>query len=49
MILVPAVIRDLGYRLFAANRYRLFGKREACRLPSESDRARFITDPSSGG
>ncbi len=41
-IIVPAFLRDLGYRLVAKNRYRLFGKREACRLPTEADRARFL-------
>lgn len=41
-IIVPPPLRDVGYRLIAKNRYRLFGKREACRLPTEADRARFL-------
>jgi predicted DCC family thiol-disulfide oxidoreductase YuxK len=41
-IFVPAILRDLGYRLIAKNRYRLFGKREACRLPTDADRERFL-------
>lgn len=45
LLIVPAPLRDFGYRLVAKNRYRLFGKREACRLPTESDRARFLPDP----
>ena len=41
-IIVPAFLRDLGYRLIAKNRYRLFGKRDACRLPTPEDQARFL-------
>jgi predicted DCC family thiol-disulfide oxidoreductase YuxK len=39
---VPRVIRDLVYRLIARNRYRWFGKKEACRLPTPAERARFL-------
>lgn len=38
---IPAFIADLPYRLVAALRYRLFGKKDACTLPSPEDRARF--------
>jgi predicted DCC family thiol-disulfide oxidoreductase YuxK len=41
-IIVPKSLRDVAYKLFAKNRYRLFGKREACRLPSPEERARFL-------
>ena len=40
--LFPRPIRDWGYDRVAANRYRFFGKREACRIPSKEDRAKFI-------
>ena len=40
--LIPLPLRDLGYRIIAANRYRLFGKKETCRLPTPSERARFL-------
>ena len=40
--LVPRVIRDVVYRWVAAHRYRLFGKREACWVPSAEDRWRFL-------
>lgn len=40
--LVPWFLRDLGYRAFAAARYRLFGRVDTCRLPSPEDRARFL-------
>jgi predicted DCC family thiol-disulfide oxidoreductase YuxK len=40
--LIPRPIRDLGYKLIARSRYRLFGKREACRLPTPDERRRFL-------
>ncbi len=42
--LVPRPIRDLFYDLVAKNRYRVFGKRETCRLPTPDERERFL-DP----
>ncbi|MEW4489538.1 DCC1-like thiol-disulfide oxidoreductase family protein [Thalassoglobus sp. JC818] len=36
--LVPFPIRDFFYGLIARVRYRIFGKREACRMPSEEER-----------
>lgn len=41
-IIVPRPIRDFFYKLFAANRYRLFGKKDACMLPTPEVRARFL-------
>lgn len=40
--LIPLPLRDLGYTLVARNRYRLFGKKESCRLPKPEERARFL-------
>ena len=40
--LVPRPLADLAYRGFASLRYRLFGKREVCRVPSAQERARFF-------
>jgi predicted DCC family thiol-disulfide oxidoreductase YuxK len=40
--LVPAPIRDLFYRLIASSRYRIWGKRESCRMPTQAERARFL-------
>ncbi|CCH01001.1 putative protein yuxK ORF2 [Fibrella aestuarina BUZ 2] len=40
--IVPRVIRDGVYRWVARNRYRLFGKREACMLPSPALQQRFL-------
>jgi len=42
-IIVPPVIRDWVYDLFARNRYQWFGKRETCRMPSPEERAQFLT------
>jgi predicted DCC family thiol-disulfide oxidoreductase YuxK len=43
LIIVPKPIRDLGYRLFAKYRYRLFGKLDACMIPTPEVRERFLT------
>lgn len=41
-IIVPAFIRDFFYKLFARNRYKMFGKQDACMLPTPEIRARFL-------
>jgi predicted DCC family thiol-disulfide oxidoreductase YuxK len=41
-LIVPSVLRDPLYRLLARNRYRWFGKQDACMLPSPDVRARFL-------
>jgi len=40
--LIPWPLRDLGYRIIAKTRYRLFGRKESCRIPSAEERARFL-------
>ena len=40
--LIPWPLRDVGYRLVSKLRYRLFGKKETCRLPTPDERARFL-------
>lgn len=40
--LIPFPLRNLGYRIVARMRYRLFGKHEACRLPTVEERRRFL-------
>ncbi len=42
LIVVPRVLRDAVYRFIAKNRYRWFGKKEACRVPTAEERARFV-------
>ena len=39
---LPHVLGDPVYDVIARNRYRIFGKREQCRLPDASIRQRFI-------
>jgi len=39
---VPAGLRDRVYDVIARNRYRWFGRRESCRLPTPAVRARFL-------
>lgn len=41
-IIVPKFIRDFFYKLFAKNRYKMFGKQDACMLPTPEIRARFL-------
>ena len=41
-ILIPRPIRDFFYRLLAKNRYRIFGTRDSCRLPTPEERSRFL-------
>ncbi|NMO14973.1 DUF393 domain-containing protein [Pyxidicoccus fallax] len=41
-IVVPTPIRDAVYRFIARNRYRWFGKADACRMPTPELRARFL-------
>ncbi|NOY26399.1 MAG: DUF393 domain-containing protein [Oligoflexia bacterium] len=40
--LVPWFLRDLGYRVFARFRYRIFGRVDACRVPAQIQRSRFL-------
>ena len=40
--IVPKAIRDYFYRMFARNRYRLFGKKDVCMVPTPEIRARFL-------
>jgi predicted DCC family thiol-disulfide oxidoreductase YuxK len=40
---VPQRVRDFFYRLFARNRYRLFGKRDVCMMPTPEIKARFLS------
>ena len=42
LLAIPPALRDAVYRYVAQNRYRWFGKRETCRLPTPEERARFL-------
>ena len=39
---LPRLLTDTGYRLFARLRYHVWGRREACRVPTPAERARFL-------
>lgn len=41
-IIIPRPIRDFFYKLIAANRYRLFGKKDVCMMPTPEIRSRFL-------
>ena len=40
--ILPRPFRDYFYRLIARNRYKLFGKRATCMVPTENVRKRFL-------
>ena len=39
---VPRSLRNPVYRVIARNRYRWFGKRDVCRIPTKAEQARFL-------
>jgi predicted DCC family thiol-disulfide oxidoreductase YuxK len=41
--IVPRFIRDFFYKLFAKYRYRLFGKRDVCMMPTPEIKQRFLS------
>lgn len=41
-IFLPKILRDPFYKLFAMMRYRLFGKKDACMMPTPEIRQRFL-------
>jgi predicted DCC family thiol-disulfide oxidoreductase YuxK len=41
-ILVPRFIRDAVYNLVAGNRYKWFGKKDECWVPTPSLKAKFL-------
>ena len=40
--IVPQPIRDFCYKTFAKYRYRLFGRRDECMMPTPEIRTRFL-------
>ena len=41
-IIVPKFLRDFVYRFIARNRYKWFGKKESCMIPTPELKNRFI-------
>jgi predicted DCC family thiol-disulfide oxidoreductase YuxK len=48
-IAVPRPLRDWAYDAVARRRYRWFGRRETCMVPTPELRARFVEYPSERG
>jgi len=44
LLVVPRPLRDNFYEIVAKNRYRWFGRKESCMLPSPEERKRFLVD-----
>ncbi|PYS90590.1 MAG: thiol-disulfide oxidoreductase [Acidobacteria bacterium] len=42
VMIVPRPIRDVAYKLFAKYRYKLFGRQDACMIPTPDVRERFL-------
>jgi predicted DCC family thiol-disulfide oxidoreductase YuxK len=40
--IIPLPIRNWIYEMIAKNRYRWFGKRDSCMIPSKEDQERFL-------
>ena len=40
--IIPAFLRNPVYDLVARNRYRIFGRTDACRIPTPELKARFL-------
>ena len=41
-MIIPKPVRDFVYSLIARNRYTLFGKKDACMMPTPEWKAKFI-------
>jgi predicted DCC family thiol-disulfide oxidoreductase YuxK len=44
LAVVPRSLRDLVYRFIAKNRYKWFGRREQCMVPTPELQERFLPD-----
>ena len=42
-IILPPFIRDFVYNVVAKNRYKWFGKRDTCRLPTKEEKEKFYS------
>ena len=42
LFFIPTSLRDFSYRLVAKNRFKIFGRRNTCRIPTESEKSRFL-------
>ena len=44
LILIPTFLRDPIYDWIGSNRYRWFGKKDTCRLPTPEEKAKFLSE-----
>lgn len=42
LYIVPKLLRNFIYKIVANNRYRIFGKRDSCRMPTSEERERLL-------
>lgn len=42
LMVVPRPVRDFLYDLVARNRYRIFGRKDACRIPTPELQSKFV-------
>jgi predicted DCC family thiol-disulfide oxidoreductase YuxK len=40
--ILPRLVRDFAYRVIARNRYKLFGKKDQCMIPTPDIKAKFL-------
>ncbi len=43
LIYIPRPVKEFFYGIVSRNRYRIFGKRDKCRVPSPEERERFLS------
>jgi predicted DCC family thiol-disulfide oxidoreductase YuxK len=41
--IIPSSVRDAAYRWVSRHRYKLFGKKSTCRMPTREEQKRFIS------
>lgn len=44
LIIIPSFVREPVYDWIARNRYKWFGKKETCRMPTEEERNKFLSE-----
>ncbi|PZX50170.1 thiol-disulfide oxidoreductase DCC family protein [Algoriphagus chordae] len=44
LIFIPKILRDPIYNWIGSNRYRWFGKKSTCRLPTAAEKSKFLSE-----
>ena len=42
-IIIPPFIRNIAYNIIAKHRYKWFGKRDTCRIPTPEEKEKFLS------